>query len=70
MTHRQELVSLIENGTRPDAIYEYFANHHVGRSSIIELLKDAGVTIRIPDSREEITDERRKFLQELSVSEE
>jgi hypothetical protein len=68
MTHRQELVLLIENGMRPDAIYEYFANQHVGRSSILELLKQSGVTIPIPDTRDDITDERRKFLQELSLS--
>jgi hypothetical protein len=68
MTRRQELVLLITNGTQPDAIYDYFANQHIGRSSILELFKQSGVTIRVPDSRDEISDERRKFLQELSIS--
>lgn len=70
MTHRQELVILITNGIRPDAIYEYFVNQHVGRSSILELLKDAGISMRIPDSRDEISDERRAYLQRLSLTDE
>jgi hypothetical protein len=68
MTHRQELVALIESGTPPAAIYVYFVNHHLGRSSIMELFKQSGISIAVPDSRDEITDERRAFLQQLSLS--
>jgi hypothetical protein len=67
MTRRQELVLLIERGTPPEEIYSHFANV-LGRSSILELLKDSGVTMPIPSSHDEITDERRRFLQELSIS--
>jgi hypothetical protein len=67
MTHRHELVILITQGTPPAEIYSHFANT-MGRGSILELLKSCGVTLEVPPTKDEISDERRKFLQELSSS--
>jgi len=68
MTYREELVTLIANGTQPADIYNYFAHHHIQRSGIIDLLADNGVTIPLPPSQDMISDERRRQLQELSTT--
>ena len=67
MTHRQELVILIQRGTPPTDIYSHFSNV-LGRSSVLDLFQRSGVYFPMPPSRDEITDERRRFLQELSLS--
>ena len=68
MTHRQELVILIQNGTPPLDIYEYFIQRGLRRPSILDLYHECGITMPYPLTRDEITDERRKELQELSLT--
>jgi hypothetical protein len=69
MSYRDELVVLIANGTPPAAMYAYLSDKlHLSRPAIIVLLKDNGVTIRLPESKDDISDSRRRELQELSLS--
>jgi hypothetical protein len=69
MKYRAKLVILIENGTPPDEIYSHLLiDGHLTRATIIDLLKQSGVSFRLPLTEEEISDERRRYLQELSLS--
>jgi hypothetical protein len=69
MSYREVLVRLIENGTPTAKIYTHLRLElHLSRPAIMELLNDCGVTIPLPPSDDEISDERRRFLQELSMS--
>lgn len=66
---RDELRILIQNGTRPAGIYSYFRdNCQLSRTRILDLLKQSGVTIPVPESVDEISDDRRRRLVELSLS--
>ena len=69
MNYREELVGLIANGTRPADIYIHFRlERHLSRATIIELFNDNGVSIALPPSDDPISDERRRQLQELSLT--
>jgi hypothetical protein len=69
MTYRDELLTLIQNGTRPADIYAYFqSNCHLLRPRILSLLEDIGMSILVLLSKDEISDERRRGLQELSTT--
>lgn len=69
MNYRDELVALITNGTSAATIYNHFRlERHLSRPAIIELLHNSGVSILLPPSHDEISDERRRFLQELSLT--
>jgi len=69
MNYRDELVALIGNGTSPADLYSHFRlERHLGRSTIIDLFHQAGLTIPIPPSDDEISDERRRQIQQLSLS--
>jgi hypothetical protein len=67
MTYRDELVTLITNGATPGEIFRHFRLLGKHRSTVIDILHDSGVTISIPPSDDNITDERRRYLQELSL---
>jgi len=69
MNQREELVALIASGTTPREIFEYFTRSgHLSRPAIIRLLADSGVSLQLPPSEDEISDDRRRFLQELSLT--
>jgi len=69
MNYREELVALIANGTPPAGIYNHLRLElRLSRPAILALLHDSGVSIPLPSSDDEISDERRRFLQELSQS--
>jgi hypothetical protein len=69
MNYRDELVALIMNGTAAAEIYSYFRlEKHLSRAAIMELLHDTGVSIPLPPTEEEISDQRRRELQELSLT--
>ncbi len=69
MNYRDELVALITNGTPAADIYAHLRLElHLSRVAIMELLHDTGVTIPLPPTEDEITDQRRRELQELSLT--
>jgi hypothetical protein len=68
MNLREELVTLISNGTPTADIYEFLLKR-LKRPSIISLLKSSGVEFPLPPTGDDITDARRLELQLLSISE-
>jgi hypothetical protein len=68
MTYRQELAALIANGVSAKEIFEYFSRtRNLSRAAIIRLLQDNGVGIALPHSDDDISDERRRQIQQLSL---
>jgi hypothetical protein len=68
MNYRDELVILIRNGVTPVQIFDYFAGRHkLHRNAVMSILTQSGVSFPLPPSKDEITDERRRELQELSL---
>ena len=69
MSYRDVLVDLISRGVPMADIYTHFVtDQHLSRPAIIAMLHDCGVSIPIPPSEDEISDQRRRELQELSLS--
>lgn len=48
MTYRDDLVTLIANGTMPEEVYDHFRCNGLLRPSILSLLKQSGASMSVP----------------------
>jgi hypothetical protein len=68
-TYREDLVRLLENGTPKVAIMAHFMlTRHLSAKAAIHFLRSAGIGSPMPDPADNITDERRRYLQDLSLT--
>jgi hypothetical protein len=68
-TYREDLVRLLQSGTPKVAIMAHFmAARHLTAHEAIKFLRSAGIGVPMPDPNDDITDDRRRYLQELSIS--
>jgi hypothetical protein len=69
MSYRDVLIDLIRRGVPMADIYTHFRlERHLSRPAIIAMLHDCGVSIPIPPSEDEISDQRRRELQDISLT--
>jgi hypothetical protein len=69
MNYRGELVALITNGTSAADLFNHFRlEWQLSRPAILRLFNDNGVTIPLPPSDDEISDDERRRIQELSLT--
>jgi hypothetical protein len=68
-TYREDLVRLLQIGTPKVAIMAHFMSvRHLTAQEAIKFVRSAGVGVPMPDPNDPITDERRRYLQNLSIS--
>jgi len=65
--HRQDLVSLVSEGASMDELLKYFTvRWGLSFGETFHLFRDAGLMTPMP--KDDITEKRRKELQDLSLS--
>jgi hypothetical protein len=71
INYQADLVILLTNGTQLGEIINHFTSHDFSYSEAHELVANAGVEFFMPRSVDffEISPERRRQLQELSLAE-
>jgi hypothetical protein len=63
------LSKLLQSGTPKVAIMAHFMSaRHLSAKAAIEFLRSAGIGTPMPDPNDNITDDRRQYLQDLSIS--
>jgi hypothetical protein len=69
MPHRAELVELIANGASEADMVRYFVIHYeLTRDEIYTLIRQNGISFRSSKRVDDISEERRRFLQNLSLT--
>jgi L-lysine 2,3-aminomutase len=68
-TYREDLVKLLQSGTPKVVIMAHFMSaRHISAKAAIEFLRSAGIGAPMPDPNDSITDDRRRYLQDLSIT--
>ena len=68
-SYREDLVRLLETGTPKAAIMAHFISiRHLSARATVSFLKSAGIGVPLVDPMDNISDERRRYLNDLSIS--